>query len=198
MALPGSAQSELAVQLFALPHSLLVCTILPLLHTADLLRYLRLWELQLLSTLPALASSAATSAQFWRGGHDTLYEWMVVRDRQRGTRRRAVEAGVAEVKAQRHCTLLHFLHALAAKPSFVHLKLESCVVTTYVLDHMPVWPHLLSLSVHEGERLRHHPYDSVGARLPSLTSLASDGCPSVEQLLQMPRLQQLHLREYSW
>ena len=57
-----------------------------------------------------------------------------------------------------HSALLLFLHALASKPSLVHLDLISCDITPFVLDHMPVWPHLLSLDLHDNASLDdYHP-----------------------------------------
>ena len=41
---------------------------------------------------------------------------------------------------QRHSLLLLFLHALASKPLFVHLRLHNHYdIDAFVMDHMPVW-----------------------------------------------------------
>ena len=130
-------------------------------------------ELKLLATLPVLASLVMHHVIFGSGDEETLAEWLALRGDKQGRKRNAreqnekdgkeaVEAGEAE-KTERNepshrrkeddpnllkrwSPLLLFLHALATKPSFVHLRLDNCDLIPFVLDNMAVWPHLLSLS----------------------------------------------------
>jgi len=100
---------------------------------------------------------------------------------------------------QRHSPLLLFFHALASKPSFGHLKLDHCGVTPFIMNHMPVWPHLLCLSIAANDELRDYPFDNVTSRFPSLTSLTSPNCSNaaIKQLVRLPRLEELCFPEYS-
>ena len=81
--------------------------------------------------------------------------------------------------SQRHSPLLLFLHALASKQSFVHLKVHdgpvAPSVTPFVMDNMPMWPHLLCLDV-ASNSLRD--YCLAPYRFPSLTSPASPTAPT--------------------
>ena len=101
---------------------------------------------------------------------------------------------------QRHSPLLLFFHALASKPSFVHLKLvdndSHPSLTPFVLDNMPVWPHLLCLSVASGS-LRD--YCIAPHRFPSLTSLTFPNCSDacIERLVQLPKMEELRFPEYT-
>ena len=101
---------------------------------------------------------------------------------------------------RRHSPLLLFLHALASKPSFVHLMLYDGPVypsvTPFVMDNMPMWPHLLCLSVISGS-LRD--YCIAPHHFPSLTSLGSSNCSnaSIKQLVRLPKLEELCFPEYT-
>jgi len=101
---------------------------------------------------------------------------------------------------QRYGPLLLFLHALAAKPSFVHLKLDCCEISPLVMDHMPVWPYLQCLSVPANEGLENYMFANAAARFPSLTSLSTSNCSNaaIEQLVRLRRLEELCFPEYSW
>ena len=88
--------------------------------------------------------------------------------------------------------LLLLLHALAAKPSFVHLELVCCDITPFVLDHMPVWPHLLSLEMTNNKHLDCYRFDKAVACFPSLTSLSQWNCSDAAnaQLVRLPALEE--------
>ena len=98
---------------------------------------------------------------------------------------------------QRYSPLLLFLHALAAKPAFVHLRLLHCDLTRFVLDHMPLWPHLLSLALQD-DGVRMYSFACAAVRFPSLTSLISPSCPdaAIRHLVQLPQLEELRFPEY--
>ena len=100
---------------------------------------------------------------------------------------------------QRDSPPLLLFHALARKPSFVHLQLDSCGISPHLVDHMPVWPHLLCLSVYGNDELAAN-YTFAGAtqRFPSLTSLTSPTCSddAIEQLVQLPQLEELQFLSY--
>ena len=98
----------------------------------------------------------------------------------------------------RHSALLLFLHHLAAKPSLLHLKLRACGLTTFIMQHMPVWPHLLCLSMKHNDWLRGYPFDHAAARFPSLTSLTSPTCSdaAIAQLLRLPALEELRFPSF--
>jgi len=99
---------------------------------------------------------------------------------------------------QRYSPLLLFLHALASKPSFVHLRLGACFLTSFVMDHMPVWPHLQCLPVWNDE-LTSYSFANVASRFPSLTSLTSSCCSTaaIRELVRLPRLVELRFPDYS-
>ena len=59
---------------------------------------------------------------------------------------------------QKHSALLLLLHALASKPSFVHLQIIAAL-NPFVFDHMPVWPHLLSIDVSRRSHLRRYCFE---------------------------------------
>ena len=92
---------------------------------------------------------------------------------------------------QRHSSLLVFLHQLAAKPSLVHLQLDQCGLNPFVMDHMPVWPHLRCLTVEDNRELRGYGFEGVAARLPALTSLTTSECSdaAIAQLVALPRVE---------
>ena len=110
-----------------------------------------------------------------------------------------LEAASGPSLALRHSPLLLFLHSLAVKPSFVHLSLETCWITPYVMDHMPVWPHLQCLCVFNDSDVDSYSFVDSAARFPSLTSLASPSChdAAIEQLVQLPRLEELRFLNYT-
>ena len=196
-------------------------------------RALTVSELRLLTSLPVLASFAMEEMHFEEGNEETLAEWLEVSSKQQGTKRKvrddedaddsktevqqdaraghpAASVGSSEPNLPlRYSSLLLFLHALAAKQSFVHLRLEQCHTTPhvmvnlvgiapYVMDHMPVWPHLLCLSLAENDTLVTYPFTDVAARFPSLTSLTSPTGDSaaIEQLVRLPRLEELRFPKY--
>jgi len=101
---------------------------------------------------------------------------------------------------QRYSPRLLFFHALAIKPTFVHLKLDRCDITPFVMGHMPVWPHLLCLSVRSLERmLRNYSFANAATRYPSLTSLALPCCSTaaIKHLVRLPRLEELRFPSYT-
>ena len=176
---------------------------------------LAIGDLKLLSTLPALASFTVEVTSFETGSEETLREWLAVSAQKRGKKRKAqeVEEVAEEEKVpliglhqpqrreeptdpslpQRHSPLLLFLHALAAKPSFVHLQVKQCNLTPFVCDHMPVWPHLLCLSVEDNEELSDYSFDNAAVLFPSLTSFTSPNCSgeAIGRLLAIPKLEEL-------
>ena len=101
--------------------------------------------------------------------------------------------------ARRRSALLLFLHALAAKPSLVHLDLGSCGLTPFVLDHMPVWPYLLSLDLHDNDSLDNYRFEHAFSRFPSLTSLTSPSTSeaAIAQLVRLPALEELRFPDCS-
>ena len=107
------------------------------------------------------------------------------------------EHPVDPILMQLHSPLLLFLHALAAKPSFVHLHVGG--ITPFVMDHMPVWPHLLCFAVRGDHALRLYSFVGAAARFPSLTSLSSPSChdAAIEQLVRLPRLEELRFPDYT-
>ena len=235
--LPASSHADTAPVVCVQPHpappvtslaSLRHLTRITLQHGGEL----EAWELQLLCTLPVLASFAARFISFAAGSEETLAEWQAVTGQKKQGRKRKArdgdEAEEADSQAdedeqaqheneqragrdapqhdpaepsppQRHSPLLLFLHALAAKPSFVHLRLELCYLTPYVMEHMPVWPHLLCLAVEHNDSLEDYSFVGAAARFPSLTSLTSPSChdAAIEQLVRLPRLEELRFPEYS-
>ena len=99
---------------------------------------------------------------------------------------------------EKHSALLLFLYALATKPSLVHLELIQCGITPFVLDHMPVWPHLLSLDVQCNEHLRRYRFEKAAIRFPSLTSLTQHNCSdaAIAHLVRLPALEELRFPDY--
>ena len=99
---------------------------------------------------------------------------------------------------RRHTPLLLFLHSLAAKPSFVYLRLFSCGLTPFVMDHMPVWPYLLCLAVDNNETLDDYTFAQAAQRFPSLTSLSLPNCSdrAIQHLVQLPKLEELRFPRY--
>ena len=175
-------------------------------------------DLRLLSTLPALASFHAVHMTFATGSEETLEEWKAVSadGTKRGVKRKVsggedLQAEHKEVDGEPEhdegdCSLLRlyspillFLHALAAKPSFVHLNLYHCGVTPFIMEHMPVWPHLRCLSLAHNDELNEYAFAEVAARFPSLTSLSSPNCSdeAIDNLVQLPQLQELRFPDYS-
>ena len=173
-------------------------------------------DLKLLSTLPALQSFTAEHARFGKGNVDTLRQWRAdtVETPPHSSLSPSVSspllaptAAVAvgqERKAEEddprviHQPLLLFLHALAPKPSFVHLRLFGCDIDPFVVEHMPVWPHLRCLSLVDDE-LHHYPFAQAALRFPSLTSLTSPNRSdeAIANLVQLPQLQELRFEFYS-
>ena len=100
--------------------------------------------------------------------------------------------------SRRYSPLLLFLHALSLKPSFVHLALTSCDLTPFVMDHMPMWPHLLCLDVESNPALTTYTFPLVALRFPSLTSLTSINCSNeaIANLIQLPKLEELSFSNY--
>ena len=170
--------------------------------------------LKLLASLPALSSFTARKMSFGPGNEETLREWLAVSATRRGTKRKAEEGiEVEEEKApgieanthparedpsdltllQRHSPLLLFLHHLAAKPSLVHLRLQNCDLTPFVFDRMPVWPHLLCLSLEHSEELVVYSFANAAAQFPALTSFTSPNCSelAIQHLVALPRLEEL-------
>ena len=82
----------------------------------------------------------------------------------------------------------------------MHLKLVNNdshpSLTPFVLDNMPVWPHLLCLSV-DSDSLRD--YCIAPHRFPSLTSLTFPNCSDacIERLVQLPKMEELRFPEYT-
>ena len=74
---------------------------------------------------------------------------------------------------QKHSALLLFLHALASKPSLVHLELAFCGLTPFVLEHMPVWPNLLSLNLHCNKQLNAYRFGRAVECFPSVMSFTT-------------------------
>ena len=72
-------------------------------------------------------------------------------------------------------------------------RLVRCHMTPFVLDHMPVWPHLLSLAVESNENLNEYSFEHVAERFPSLTSLSSPNCSdaAVANIVRLPALEEL-------
>ena len=101
---------------------------------------------------------------------------------------------------QRHSPLLLFFNALASKPSFVYLRLldnaRASLLSPFVMEHMPVWPHLLCLSVTSGSLQDYHIAPHC---FPSLTSLSFPNCSdaSIKQLVRLPKLEELRLPQYT-
>ena len=98
----------------------------------------------------------------------------------------------------KHSALLLFLHALAAKPSLVHLDLAHAHLTPFIFDHMPVWPHLLSLDVRCNDGLLSYRFHKAAVCFPSLTSLSSPNCSdaAIAHIVQMPALEELWFPNY--
>ena len=99
---------------------------------------------------------------------------------------------------RKYSALLLFLHTLATKPSLVHLVLDSCRITPFVLDHMPVWPQLLSLSLLWNSQLSVYDFETAATRFPSLTSLTSPNCSdaAIAHLVRLPALEELRFPHY--
>ena len=108
------------------------------------------------------------------------------------------EDGDDPSQRQKYSALLLFLHALASKPSFVHLELSGCDITPFVLDHMPILPHLLSLDLHGNDDPNRYHFKHIASRFPSLTSLTSPNCSdaAIAQLVRLPALEELRFPEY--
>ena len=182
-------------------------------------------DLKLLATLPALASFTAEYMHFEDGDHDTLNEWLSVSSKRQGIKRKASEEeekdedgkeeeedeqnsdvdyesredSTNSLSPQRYSPLLLFLHALAAKPSFVHLSLKACDLTPFVLEHMPVWPHLRCFALDDNDSdMRSYTFAQVTVHFPSLTSLSTSVCSdkAIKHLLQLPRLEELRFPAY--
>ena len=92
--------------------------------------------------------------------------------------------------------LLLSIHALAVKPSFVHLELITCDLTPFDLDHMPVWPYLPTKR-EPGKQLPTNQYvfDHAAQRYPSLTSITSPNCSdaAIANIVRLPALEELRL-----
>ena len=172
-------------------------------------------DLKLLSTLPALASFTAVQMSCDGGTNETLREWLAVSAKKQGTECKA--DGVEQVKeeekaplirlhqpgwredpndaslSRRFSPLLLFLHTLAAKPSFVHLRLQNCDLNPFVFDHLPVWPHLLCLSVEDSQELSDYSFAKAAQQFPSLTSFSSPSCTeqAIRHLVAIPKLEEL-------
>ena len=193
-------------------------------------------DLRLLSTLPALASFAASHMPIPAGDEETERDWRALSARETPlcSQREAEEEekdSIGETKGkdkesnkhdvesdedvwfqdyrpdedpndprlpQKHSPLLLFLHALALKPSLVHLTLDSCDVTPFVMDRLPVWPHLRCLSLPGNRDLRSYCFVDAHLCFPSLTSLTSPNCAdkAIAQLCQLLRLEELRFPEY--
>ena len=97
-----------------------------------------------------------------------------------------------------YSALLLFLHALASKPSFVHLDLSHSDLASFVLDHMPVWPYLLSLDVHNNPSLRGYRFELAAEYFPSLTSLTSSNCSdaAIANIVRLPAVEELRFPWY--
>ena len=150
--------------------------------------------LKLLSTLPALASFVTKGLTFKAGSDETLREWQAHVEEQSGTLLPPrADPNHPDLLLQRHSPLLLFLHALAAKPSLVHLHLERCGLTPFVCDHMPVWPHLLCLSLADNKELHDYSFSRAALLFPCLTSFTSPNCSeqAIRHLLAVPRLEEL-------
>ena len=121
---------------------------------------LSILEQRLLFSLPALASFTAQSVSLETASQETVQEWLTLRGERLDSARS--ESGRADLQAHPGASdankvniadnmhliaLLLFIHALAAKPSLVRLRLGECYLSQFAMDHMPVWPHLLCLSV---------------------------------------------------
>ena len=190
---------------------------------------LEVWKLRLLVALPVLASFAAQYTSFEAGSAETLREWQAVRAGKPGAKRAVCDAaeedqhdeqkegagservdreedgrsseGAYDLSlAQRHSPLLLFLHALAAKPTLVHLRLHSCGLTPFVLDHTPVWPYLLCLALCEPLDVpTNYSFARAIACFPSLTSLTTPDCSdaALEHIVQLPRLEELRVSDYT-
>ena len=167
----GKAHSGLYSSVRSLD-SLCHLTRVTLLHFAEL----RANELRLLSTLPALAAFAASHTSFrgqhGRGARVAGDEW-----------RRPVASELAVV-----------LPARARRQAFVrHTQAGGMRPRAVRMDHMPVWPHLLCLSVADNPGLRNYPFRSAATQFPSLTSLTSSSRSdaAIAQLVRLPRLEEL-------
>ena len=99
---------------------------------------------------------------------------------------------------QQYSAVMLFLHQLAAKPSLVHLDFSGCDITPFILDHMPVWPHLLSLDVTSNESLNDYTFQKAATCFPSLTSLSTNNCSdaAIAHLVRLPALEELRFPEY--
>ena len=101
---------------------------------------------------------------------------------------------------QKNSAFLLFLHALASKPSLVHLELVNCGFTRSHFDHMPVWPHLLSIDLYANDDDEFCCYDFGNAveRFPSLTSLSVSNCSdaAITHLVRLPVLEELRFHNY--
>ena len=189
---------------------------------------LEVWKLRLLVALPVLASFAAQYTSFEAGSAETLREWQAVRAGKPGAKRAVCDAaeedqhdeqkegagservdreedgrsseGAYDLSlAQRHSPLLLFLHALAAKPTLVHLRLHSCGLTPFVLDHTPVWPYLLCLNLSlPFDKPSNISFSKSTTCFPSLTSLTTPDytAATVEHIVQLTRLEELRVSGY--
>ena len=151
-------------------------------------------ELRLLSTLPALSAFIAIGTCFAAKS--------AAREHDSATEQADHSEGVLDEeydKARTHRPLLLFLHALAAKPSLRALHLYACGITPYIMDHMPVWTHLLCLSLADNAELRNYTFVDVANRFPSLTWLTSPSRSdaAIEQLARLPRLEELRVSDHT-
>ena len=177
---------------------------------------LQLRDLQLLATLPALASLALERMHFEAGDEATLSQWQALSAQPHSSAASADGKREAEAEADeqqqplnedahdpalplQHSPLLIFLHHLAVKPSLVLLRLQGCGLSPFVMDRMPVWPHLLCLSVEGNHQLESYTFAMAAATFPSLTSLTSPSCSdeAVAQLARLPRVEELRFPQYS-
>ena len=194
----------------------------------DLAGYEDARELMLLSTLPALRSFEAECMHFSDGTDETLSEWLAVSAGRQALspsscstlsspstthavvavgHKRKAEEDEDPARRLRCSPLLLFLRALAVKPSLVHLRLDSCGLTPFVLEHMSVWPHLRCLSlvnhlrcrsVAHNNELNAYAFARAAIHFPSLTSLSTSMCSdeAVANLVQLPRLEELRFPDY--
>ena len=203
-------------------------------------------DLQLLTTLPALASLEVSQLHFPLGDEESLRDWQALTVGQQSggggewnaedeaakgeqqeelegeldehSRGDEVEWGEEDQQATQdsdddlftddadnpdlplhHSALLLLFHQLAAMPSLVRLQLEHCDITPFVMDHMPVWPHLRCLSLEHNRSLKAYTFHGVAARFPSLTSLTTtDSCSDavIAQLVRLPLLEELRFPYY--
>ena len=80
----------------------------------------------------------------------------------------------------------------------MHLELISSRLTPFVLDHMPVWPHLLSIAVQDNGGLVGYRFKRAASCFPPLTSLSTNVCSDVAiaHLVRLPALEELRFPQY--